>query len=513
MTPLLCGAVTSVVVTLVLGFAPSIVTGPAAELVWPDSNALFSVAVSGTGPFCYQWQLNGSNLADNIIETVAGDGYSGFYPDSGPATNAELAFPEGVAVDAAGNVYIPDSDNYRVQKVDLNGVISTLAGGLQHSDSGDGGPAADASLAGAFAVALDPSGNLYIGDQNRVRKVDGNGIITTVAGTGVEGFSGDGGLATNAKLGYVEAVACDSGGNLYIADPDNERIRKVNLGGIITTIAGDGTAGYYGYDIYATNAELSGPAGVAVDASGNLYIGDSGNNMIRKVAANGAITTIAGTGGQGFSGDGGLATAAWLYWPSGLALDASGNLYVADFGNNRIRKIGTNGVITTVAGESGYGFNGDGLAATTTALYEPSAVAFDTLGNLYIADSENARIREVFYAGQPALSLSCVNSANAGNYTVVISSAFGSVTSSVVPLALIVQPDINGIAVQADGSVALNFTGTPDASHCLWMTTNLSPPAVWSAIATNCTSTNGAGQLTDTNTEGAPARFYRVSLP
>ncbi len=503
------------VATLAVGFAPSIFTPPAGELVWPGSNALFSVAVSGSWPFSYQWQLNGSNLADNIIETIAGDGIAGFYPNSGPATNAELAFPGGMATDAAGNVYIADTGNYRVQKVDVNGVISTLAGGLQHSDSGDGGPAAEASLAGAYAVALDPSGNLYIGEPNRVRKVDGNGIITTVAGSNATGFSGDGGPATNAVLNFVTAVACDSSGNLYFADSNNERIREVNGNGIITTIAGDGSPGYNGDNIAATKAELHFPWGVAVDASGNVYIGDQGNNRIRKVATNGVITTIAGTGSPGSSGDGGLATAACLYLPSGLAMDASGNLYVADRANCVIRKIGTNGVISTVAGAGGSscGFAGDGLAATNASLNLPQAVAFDTLGNLYIADSWNDRIREVFYAGQPTLSLPNVSSANAGNYSVIISSAFGSVTSSVVPLTLILQPAISGIAVQADGCVALNFTGTPDASHRLWMTTNLSQPVVWTPIATNCTSTNGTCQLTDTNSQDAPVRFYRISLP
>jgi sugar lactone lactonase YvrE len=505
------GAVTSQVAILTVGFAPSIITQPASELVWPHSNALFTVVASGTGPLSYHWQLNGANLTENTIETMAGSGVSGFTTNSGPATNAALDFPKGVVADAAGNVYIADSGNNRVEEVNANGLISTIAGGLGGADTGDGGPAVDARVLSPRAVAFDAIGNLYIGDENRVRKVDAGGIITTAAGTNAAGYAGDGGPAINAELNNISAVTCDRAGNLYIADAYNSCVRQVNVGGIITTIAGYGVAGFNGDNIIATNAQLSNPTGVAVDALGNIYISDSGTGRIRKIGTNGIITTIAGNGGVGYSGEGIPATNASLPSPMGLSFDASGNLYVVD--SCRIRKITTNGIISTVAGTNNCAFAGDGHAASSAELNDPQAIAFDTAGNLYIADTYNSRIREVLFGGQPTFSLTNVTAANAGNYTVVISNAFGSVTSSVAALELIVQPDIGGIAVQADGSVAINFTGTAGASHVLLMTTNLSPPVVWTPISTNLTAANGAGQLIDTNAQGAPARFYCVALP
>lgn len=492
------GGTTSQVATVTVGVVPSVGIAPVEDLAWAHSNALFSVTVTGSGPFAYQWQFDGTNIFNDIIETIA---------------EAGLSFPGGVAVDGTGNVYIADGGNYRVAKLNVGGVITTLAGGgSQHTDTGDGGLAVFASFAKVNSVALDLFGNVYIADVTRVRKIGVNGIITTVAGTSTAGFSGDGGLAVNAELNSVTAVACDAVGDLFIADSSNNRVREVSGNGIITTIAGNGTAGYTGDNIYATNAELNQVSGVTVDGAGNVYISDVKNFRVRKVAANGSITTIAGTGTQGFSGDGGLATAAELAAPSGLALDAAGNLYVADFDNYRVRKIGTNGIITTVAGST-LGYSGDGGPATNAHLNVPLSVAFDTVGNLYIADSFNNAIREAFYGGQPTLSLTNVSAANVGDYSVTISSALGSMASSSVFLELITHPVMGAITVQSNGSVTLNFTGTPNAPHCLWMTTNLLPPVVWSAIATNTTSTTGAGQLIDTNVAGAPTRFYRISLP
>jgi sugar lactone lactonase YvrE len=359
--------VTSQVATLAVGIAPTIATLPIKELAWVHSNALFSVAVKGNGPFGYQWQFNGSNLTDDIIETL----------------DSALNEPGGIAVDSVGNIYVADSHNYRVQKVGANGVISTVAGGMQQTDTGDGGPAIFASLAAPYAVALDPFGNLYIGELSRIRKIDINGIISTAAGTSTPGYSGDGGPAINAELYLAAALACDSAGNLFIAELINNRIRKIDGNGIITTVAGTGIAGFGGDNVYATIAELNQPDGVTVDAAGNIYISDASNYRIRKVGTNGVISTIAGTGSHGFSGDNGPATAAQLYLPAGLAIDAAGNLYLADSDNNRIRKISTNGIISTVAGSS-LGYFGDGGAATNARLFEPSGVAFDTVGNLYI---------------------------------------------------------------------------------------------------------------------------------
>jgi sugar lactone lactonase YvrE len=275
------------------------------------------------------------------ITTVAGNGTPGFSGDGGPATNARLAYPTGVAVDAAGNLYIADRLNSRVRKVSTSGTITTVAGDGSAGFSGDGGPATNAQLAGPYGVAVDAAGNLYIADfqNSRVRKVSTSGTITTVAGDGSFGFSGDGGPATNAQLAGPNGVAVDAAGNLYIADINNHRVRKVSTSGTITTVAGNGTPGFSGDGGPATNARLRPPTGVAVDAAGNLYIADIFNQRVRKVSTSGTITTVAGTGIYGFSGDGGPATNARLAYPSGVAVDAAGNLYIADQNNHRVRKV------------------------------------------------------------------------------------------------------------------------------------------------------------------------------
>ncbi len=332
-------------------------------------------------------------LDPGIITTVAGTGWYGYSGDGGAATAARLRQPYGVAVDAAGNLYIADEFNHRIRKVDTGGAISTVAGSGTEGYSGDGGLATATQLNTPTGVAVDAAGNLYIADQNnqRIRKVDTGGAITTVAGTGGYGYSGDGVAATAAQLYGPYGVAVDAAGNLHIADTLNNRIRKVDTGGVITTVAGSGTKG----GTAATAAQLRHPRGVAVDAAGNLYIADTLNQRIRKVDTGGAITTVAGTGTSGYSGDGGAATAAQLYKPSGVAVDAAGNLYIADFRNNRIRKVDTGGAISTVAGTGESGDGGDGGAATAAQLTWPQGVAVDSTGNLYIADTSNRRIRKV----------------------------------------------------------------------------------------------------------------------
>ena len=335
--------------------------------------------------------------AAGVISTVAGAGSTGesgggFGGDGGPAVAARLNFPVGVAVDGSGNLYIADTDNDRIRKVDAAGVISTVAGG---GYGGDGGPAVAAQLDWPFDVALDGAGNLYIADwlHNRIRKVDAAGVISTVAGGGSS--LGDGGPATAAQLNFPEGVAPDGAGNLYIADTYNNRIRKVDAAGVISTVAGGGSS--LGDGGPATAAQLSGPSGVAVDGAGNLYIADRGNRRIRKVDAAGVISTVAGGGSS--LGDGGPATAARLNFPVGVALDGSGNLYIADTDNNRIRKVDAAGVISTVAGDGTCCYSGDGGPAVEAQLSGPSGVAVDAAGNLYIADTENERIRKVDAAG------------------------------------------------------------------------------------------------------------------
>jgi sugar lactone lactonase YvrE len=263
--------------------------------------------------------------------TVAGGG--AVLGDNGPAISAQLSDPGALALDSAGNLYIADSDNSRIRKVS-NGVIATVAGDGTFGFSGDYGPATSAQLYCPTGVVVDSAGNLYIADifNSRIRKVS-NGVITTVAGSGSS--FGDDGPATGAQLYRPHGVAVDSAGNLYIADIDNNRIRKVS-NGLITTVAGGGSSlGDYGP---ATSAQLNGPYGVAVDLAGNLYVADASNHRLRKVT-NGVITTVAGNGTQGFSGDGGPATSAQLNQPTGAAADASGNLLIADSANKRVRRL------------------------------------------------------------------------------------------------------------------------------------------------------------------------------
>jgi len=352
--------------------------------------------------FCFQASGQGG-----IITTVAGNGGYGVLGDGGPATAAELYAAFGVAVDASGNLFIADQANRRIRKVSASGIITTVAGSGPGGEaagggfSGDDGPATSAQLSGPQSVIVDASGNLFIADtyNNRIRRVSVSGIITTVAGSGPRGFSGDGGPATAASLYYPSDVAVDSAGNLFIADFDNQRIRKVSASGIITTVAGNGTQGFSGDGGPATAASLYYPSGVAVDASGNLFIADSGNSRIRKVSASGIITTVAGSGpsgfSSGFSGDGGPATSASLGEPYHVAVDSAGNLFIADTGNSRIRKVSASGIITTVAGSGTDGFSGDGGPAASASLSEPCGVAVDASGNLFIADTYNNRIRRV----------------------------------------------------------------------------------------------------------------------
>jgi sugar lactone lactonase YvrE len=280
--------------------------------------------------------------------------------------------------------------------------ISSVVGDGTANYSGDGGPASSAPAGSPLGIALDRAGNLYFCDVNNnvVRKINGStGVITTVAGNGSQGFSGDGGSATSAQLGSPSGVAVDASGNLYIADFANHRVRKVTAAGVISTVTGNGTAGSSGDSGPATSATLSSPQGVALDRAGNLYIADSSSNVVREVnASTGIITTVVGVAGSGsFSGDGGAATSAHLNGPSGMAFDTAGDLYLADQSNNRIRMVSAStGFITTVAGSSAGGtFSGDGGAATSAALNTPYDVKLDGGGNLYISDSQNNRIRMV----------------------------------------------------------------------------------------------------------------------
>jgi sugar lactone lactonase YvrE len=334
---------------------------------------------------------------DGIMSTVAGKGTAGFSGDGGAATNAMLDIPYAVAVDASGNLLIVDTGNDRVRKVDAGGVITTVAGNGPYGYGGDGGPAVFASLSVPYGLVVDASSNLLIADSSnyRIRKVNPAGIITTLAGNGTRGYSGDGDFGTNASFYYPVGVAVDASGNLFIADIGNHVIRKLSPDNIVTTVAGNGARGYSGDGGLAANASLDFPYNVAVDASGCLFIADHGNVRIRKVNTNGIITTLAGNGVRGYSGDGGAATGASLCSPDGLSVGASGSLFLAEDLTNRIRKVDSNGTITTVAGKGTAGYSGDGGAATNASLYFPYDVAVDASGNLFIADEQNRRIRKV----------------------------------------------------------------------------------------------------------------------
>ena len=332
-----------------------------------------------------------------VITTIAGNGSGGYSGDGGPATAAEIYQPITVDVDRLGNIYMSDFLNCVVRKISPAGVITTFAGTGSAGYSGDGGPATAAGLNRPDGIATDGAGNVYITDlgNNCIRKVDASGTITTIVGNGTLGYSGDGGPATAAELYSPSDVILDGSGNIYISDCYNNVIRKVNPSGIITTFAGNDTAGYSGDGGPASAAELSFPGGLDIDSIGNIFIADFGNNRIRKINTSGVITTVAGNGTAGFSGDGGPAIDAELSGPIDVAVDKAGNLFFADFNNSVIRKVNLSGIITTFAGNDTAGYSGDGGFATAAELYNADDLAVDAAGNLYIADYNNHRIRKV----------------------------------------------------------------------------------------------------------------------
>jgi sugar lactone lactonase YvrE len=328
---------------------------------------------------------------DGVIRTVAGNGFQGFGGDGGPAISAQLSGPVGVAVDTFGDLFIADTRNNRVREVTPDGVIRTVAGNGTRGLEGDGGPATSAQLFYPTGLAVDASGNLFIVDSNRVRRVTPDGVIRTVAGGLQDGFGGDGGPALSAHLSAPAGVALDAFGNLFIADSYNFRVRKITPDGVIRTVAGNGLVGFSGDGGPATSAQVF-PMSVAVDGAGNLFIADLYN--VRKVTPDGLIRTIAGNGTNSFSGDGGTATSAQLDSPWRVAVDGSDNLFIADYGNRRVRKVTPDAVITTVAGNGMYGNAEDGVQATSSPL-QPWSIAADRSGNIFIADTGVFIVRKV----------------------------------------------------------------------------------------------------------------------
>ena len=316
------------------------------------------------------------------------------------ATTLPLVLPSAIVFDAQGNLYFAETGNHVVRRFSVAGVITTVAGTGVQGFAGDNGPAVAAELDSPAGLAMDAAGNLYIADSHnhRVREVAvAAGVITTIAGTGVAGFSGDGGLAKAARLDLPTALAVDAAGNVYVADTDNHRVRRIAVAtGVITTLAGNGVEGFAGDNGLATAASIDSPNGLAVDGTGNLYIADTHNGRVREVsAATGLISTVAGGGLQAFGGDGGAAKAAGLALPRGLTIDPAGNIYVADSANHRIRRISTSGTITTVAGQGTETFAGDEAPAVTASLDTPLAVAISPAGLVTLADSGNHRVRQI----------------------------------------------------------------------------------------------------------------------
>jgi sugar lactone lactonase YvrE len=407
---------------------PVITKLPTSQTAPAGGTVVFTVEVSGAGPFTYQWQHNGTNLPNGIISTVAGGGKD-FPGEGGPATSARLR-PNSVTVDPFENLFIAEvSGPHGLRKVDTNGIIITVPGQMD-------------SPGGIHHVATDRSGNLFYANARdaraeRVRKLGADGFFRVVAGrdeTWGEVPLGDGGPAKKANLDMPLGMAFDRYGNLFIAEMGGNRIRKVSTNGIITTIAGNGKQGYSGDGGPATEACLHYPRGVAVDDAGCLYIADTTNKRIRKVGSDGIITTIAG-GGTNLQGDGGPATNVDLYIvDGGIAVDGGGKVLFSTFYN--IRKVDTNGLFWTVAGSNVQGCSGDGGPATGARLGSPHGIAVDSYGNLFIADDMCGRVRKVGNTQGPGLALHTVRARDAGSYRVVVSGPGGSVTSAAAVLTL-----------------------------------------------------------------------------
>jgi len=366
-----------------------------------------------------------------LISTVAGNNIYGFLGFGGPATSASMENLLAVAFDGSGNLYIADYGNSVVWMVSAStGNISVVAGTGTSGNGADGGQATATELNRPSGVAIDKLGNLYISDTNngRIRMVAAQtGIISTIAGPGVSGTLGDGGPATSAYLGYAYGIVLDKTGNLYVADAGTSRVRMIAADtGIISTVAGGGTQGQPGDGGLATAAYIGYPEDVTLDGLGNIYISDAGNERIRKVSAStGIITTIAGNGAIGASGDGGLATAADINVGQGIAVDGNGNVYFSEDGANTVRGVdASTNIVTTIGGDGYFGYGGDGGAATMAELYNPQGLAFDASGSLYIADESNAVVRKVTFPGPAATPMFSLNAGTYnGSQTVTIADA------------------------------------------------------------------------------------------
>ena len=391
---------------------------------------------------------------------IPGSGTSGF-ADGAATTAAQLDLPGSIWVTSKGDVYIADGLNQRGRLLS-GGNVSTIAGNGFPGFSGDNGPATSAELHSPLGIAVDSSGSVYIADtaNNVVRKV-ANGTITTYAGNYAygQGDSGDFGPATNASMNAPVGLAFDSSGNLYICDSNNHAVRKVTAAtGIITTVVGATSI---------TANALNHPVGIALDAAGNVYIADSGvSRVVKFTPAAGTITTVAGSGNSGFSGDGGQAIFANLGDPQGVALDSFGNVYIADTVNNRIRKVDTQGIISTIAGTGRAGYAGDGGPALSAQLYAPGGLFVDSSGNIYVADTHNSVIRMLQPSGYPTVNSGGVTNAASYQATVspgalgtVFGTGFGTATGQ--PTGNPLPVNYGGVSVTVNGKAANLYYVSP----------------------------------------------------
>jgi len=479
---------------------PRITVQPSDQVSDAGGPVSFSVAVSGTGPLSYQWRLNGTNLPNYLSSTVAGNGEAAFAGDYGAATNASLNSPAGLAFDSGSNLYIADQGNNRVRKVSPNGIITTVAGTGAATYSGEGGAATNASL-NPCALAVGANGDLFVVDQagGGVRRIDMNGIITTVA----EGF--------NNPI----SITVDSAGNLILAVEGENQVFELATNSANTTVAGSGAlfeSYYLGFQTipygffagdgwWATNAALNSPCAVAVDADRNIFISDFRNYRVRRVNSQGIIDTVAGNGTLGFPGNGVTAVNASLSPPTGICLDAWGEIYLADMYDNLIWKLDPRGVISILAGAGGLAIN--------TGLNGPNAVALDWQGNLFISDFYNNRIRKISIQG-PVLTLASIGATNAGDYDVVVTNAYGSVTSSIASLTVTWPAPVIYNFSAAGGKVTFVWSTVSGQSYQVQYAADLAADD-WTNLGAPMTATSASLEITDaigTN----PRRFYRVAL-
>jgi sugar lactone lactonase YvrE len=479
------------------GDVPSITQQPQSVSAESGSNVTLSVTVTGDGPMTFQWMVNGTTVPQ-IITTAAGNGTDGFSGDGGPATSATLYNPIGLAIDTNGGLYIEDSQNHRIRKVSTNGIISTFVGNGTTTFAGDGIAATNTGLSikNWEPLAIDNSGNLLIPEDGnyRVRRVTPNGIITTIAGNGSFSDAGDGDYATNAGID-PSGLAVGADGTTFIAT-FLQHVRKVDQNGIITTIAGTGSLGFGGDGGDAMNASFRNPQCLLLDSVGDLYITDHGNALIRRIDTNGIITTVVGSTNSAL-GDGGPATNASLWSPYGIAFDNGGSLLIVDRNNQRLRSVDIFGTITTVAGTGVLASTGDGGPATSAALSYPNYVAVRSDGTIYV--SEDHKVRQISpAANQPVYTLKNIGPAVVGNYTVVVRNAFGAVTSDVATVSLsgppvILSQPLNQTALIGD-DVTMSVSTTGDLPQTYqWSLNGATLPQNGSTISITNAQTTDAG--------------------